>query len=139
MRRDRTASDVDMTEYMSLLPRNGGRPPLRTKTSLTSPLIVNVDDLSPYLDRLYVRIAEEPSITSQRLSAYFAADHCKFFDPIALKEAIARLKRRHAIFEAWRKELDRDFGLARKDGLPSLELPNNLIRIYERIPVLPFL
>ena len=39
VRRDRTASDADMTEYMSLLPRNGGRPPLRTKTSLR-PMIV---------------------------------------------------------------------------------------------------
>ena len=78
------------------------------------------------MDQLYVRIAEEPSITLQRLSAYFVADHCKFFDPIALKEAIARLKRRHAIFEAWRKELDQDFGLVRKDGLPSLQLPHNL-------------
>ena len=57
VRRDRTASDVDMKEYMSLLPRNGGRAPLRTKTSLR-PMIVNVDDLSPYLDRLYVRIAD---------------------------------------------------------------------------------
>ena len=83
-------------------------------------------DLSPYLDQLYVRIAEEPSITSQKLSAYFVADHCKFFDPIALKEAITRLKRRHAIFKAWREELDKDFGLVRKDGLPSLELPNNI-------------
>ena len=43
-----------------------------------------------------------------------------------MKEAIARLKRRHAIFEAWRKELDKDFGLARKEGLPSLQLPHNL-------------
>ena len=125
MRRNRTASDDDMKEYMSLLPRNGGRAPLRTKTSLR-PMIVNVDDLSPYLDRLYVRIAEEPSVKTQRLSAYFEADHCKFFDPIALKEAVARLKRRHAIFEAWRKELDRDFGLVRKDGLSSLKLPNNI-------------
>ena len=99
MRRNRTASDVDMKEYMSLLPRNGGRAPLRTKTSLR-PMIVNVDDLSPYLDRLYVRIAEEPSVTSQMLAANFQADHCRFFDTIALKEAIARLKRRHAIFEA---------------------------------------
>ena len=62
----------------------------------------------------------------QKLSAYFVADHCMFFDSIALKEAIVRLKRRHANFEEWRKELDQDFGLVRKDGLPSLELPNNL-------------
>jgi len=66
VRRDRTASNDDMTEYMSWLPRNGGRPPLRTKTSLR-PMIVNDDDLSPYLDQLYVRIAEEPSVTSQSL------------------------------------------------------------------------
>ena len=92
VRRDRTASDVDMREYMSWLPRTGGRPRLRNKTSLTGPIIVNVDDLSPYLDQLSVRIVEEPSITSQRLSASFVADHCRFFDTIALKEAIARLK-----------------------------------------------
>ena len=78
VRRDRTASNVDMNEYMSLLPRDGGRPPLRTKTSLAGPMIVNVDDLSPYLDQLYFRIAEEPLITSQRLSAYFVADRCRF-------------------------------------------------------------
>ena len=49
-------------------------------------------DLSPYLDTLYLRIVEEPSVTVQRLSAYFVPDHCKLFDPIALIEAIVRLE-----------------------------------------------
>ena len=43
-----------------------------------------------------------------------------------LRVATSRLKRRHAIFKAWREELDKDFGLVRKDGLPSLQLPKNL-------------
>ena len=111
---------------MCLLPTVGVGRRLRTKTSPTGPIIVQVADLSLYLDQLYVRIAEEPSITWQRLSVYFLAEHCKSFDPIALKGAIARLKRRHAIFEAWRKELGQDFGLVREDGLSSLELPNNI-------------
>ena len=73
-----TASDATMRVYMSLLPTAGVGRRLRTKTSPTGPIIVNVDDFSPYLEQLYVRIAEEPSITSQRLSAYFVAGHCIF-------------------------------------------------------------
>ena len=57
------------------------------------------------------------------LSALFIADHCKFFGPIALKEAVSRLKRRHAIFESWRTVLDKDFGTSRPEGLPSLAAP----------------
>ena len=121
-----TATNDTMSAYMSLLPRAGLGRRLYTKTSATAPIVVKVVDLTPYLDTLYSRIAEEPSLTGPKLSAYFVADHCKFFDPIALKEAIVRLKRRHAIFETWRKELDKDFGLGRKGGLPSLKLPNNL-------------
>ena len=78
------------------------------------------------MDTLYFRIAKEPSTTVQKLSAYFVAVHCRFVDPIVLKEAIVRLKRRHAMFEAWRKELDQDVGLVREGGLPSLQLPCNI-------------
>ena len=122
---ERTASDVTMRAYMALFTAGVSRR-LRTKTTPIGPIVDTVVDLSPYLDELYVRIAEEPTNTWQRLSADFVYDHCKFFDPISLKEAIARLKRRHAIFEAWRNELDKDFGLVRKDGLPSLQLPKNI-------------
>ena len=121
-----TASDDTMSAYMLMLPRAGIGRRLHTKTSPTGPIIVKVVDLTPYLDPLYLRIADEPSTTVQKLSAYFVADHCKFFDPIALKDAVRRLKRRHVIFEAWRAELDQDFGLVREGGLPSLELPINL-------------
>ena len=55
--RDVTATDATMREYMSLSTAGVGRR-LRTKTSPIGPMIVNVDDLSPYLDQLYVRIAE---------------------------------------------------------------------------------
>ena len=82
--------------------------------------------ISPYLDKLYEAISENPSITVQGLSDLFVADHGKFFDVEQLRVATSRLKRRHAIFKAWREELDHDFGLVRKDGLPSLQLPNNL-------------
>ena len=116
-----TASDDTMSVYMLMLPRAGIGRRLHTKTPPTGPIIVSVVDLTPYLDTLYLRIADEPRITVQKLSAYFVADHCKFVDPIALKETIVRLKRRHAIFEAWRKELDHDFGLVREEGLPSIE------------------
>ena len=67
--RDVTATDATMREYMSLSTAGVGLR-LRTKTSPPGPMIVNVADLSPYLDQLYVRIAEEPSITSQRLSDF---------------------------------------------------------------------
>ena len=109
-----------------MLPRVGVGRRLYTKTSPAGPIIVNVIDLTPYLDQLYLRIAEEPNTTVQKLSAYFVADHGRFFDPIALKETIVRFKRRHAIFEAWRKELDQDVGLVREGGLPSLQLPCNI-------------
>ena len=66
---ERTASDVAMRAYMLLLFTAGVGRRLRTKTSPTGPIIVQVADLSPYLDQLYVRIAEEPSITWQSLSA----------------------------------------------------------------------
>ena len=122
---EHTASDVTMRAYMALFTAGVSRR-LRTKTTPTGPIVDTIVDLSPYLDELYVGIAEEPTNTLQRLSADFVYDHCKDFDPIALKEAIARLKRRHAIFEAWRKDLGQDFGLVRKDGLPSLHLPHNL-------------
>ena len=89
--------------YMLMLLRVGLGRRLYTKTSPTGPTIVKVVDLSSYLDTLYVRIAEEPSSTVQELSAYFVADHCMLFDPIALKETTVRLKRRHAMFETWRK------------------------------------
>ena len=49
-----TASDVDMRVYMSLLPTAGVGRRLRTKTSPTGPIIVNVDDLSPYVDVNYM-------------------------------------------------------------------------------------
>ena len=121
-----TASDDTMSAYMSMLPRVGIGRRLHTKTSPTGPVIVNVVDLTTYLDELYLRIAEEHSTTVQKLSAYFVADHCKFVDPIALKDAVRRLKRRHAFFEALRAELDQDFGLVREGGLPSLQLPCNI-------------
>ena len=87
---------------------------------------VAVLHISPYLDKLYTAISENPSITVQGLSDLFVADYGKFFDVEQLRAATSRLKRRHAIFKAWREEIDKDFGLVRKDGLPSLELPNNL-------------
>ena len=128
-----TASADIMSAFMLMLPRAGVGRHLYTKTSPAGPTIVKVSDLSPYFETLYLRIAEEHSVTVQKLSAYFVADHCMFFDPIALKEAIVRLNRRHVIFEAWRKELDQDFGLVRKDGLPSLELPINLGSMSEHL------
>ena len=73
-----TASDDTMRTYVLMLPRVGLGRRLHKKTSATAPIIVNVVDLSRYLDTLYLRIAEEPNITLQRLSAYFVADHCKF-------------------------------------------------------------
>ena len=116
-----TASNDTMSTYMSMLPQPGLGRRLRFKTSHDASIVVAVVDFSPYLDLLYAHIADEPNITVKKLSAYFVADHCKFCDPIALKETIVRLKRRHAIFEAWRKELDQDFGLVREEGLPSIE------------------
>ena len=91
------ATNDTMSAYMSLLPRAGLGRRLYTKTSATAPIVVKVVDLTPYLDTLYSQIAEEPTITVETLAAYFVADHCKFFDPISLKEAIVRCKRRHAI------------------------------------------
>ena len=80
-----TASNDTMWAYMLMLPRVGIGWRLFTKTSATGPISVKAVDVSPYLDTLYLRIAEEPNITVQRLSEYFVADHCKFFDQIALK------------------------------------------------------
>ena len=77
------ASDDTMRAYMLMLPRVGLGRRLHKKTLAAAPIIVTVVDLSPYLDTLYLRIADEPSITVQRLSAYFVADHCEFVDPIA--------------------------------------------------------
>ena len=62
-----TASDATMMAFMLLLPRAGVGRRLHTKTSPTGPIIVKVVDLSLHLDQLYVRIAEEPSITLQRV------------------------------------------------------------------------
>lgn len=87
-----TASDDIMGVYMLMLPSVGIGRRLYTKTSPLGLSIVMVVDLSPYLDTLYLRIAGELKITVQKLSAYFVADHCMFSDPIALKEAIVRLK-----------------------------------------------
>ena len=64
-----TASDDTMWAYMLMLPRAGSGRRLHTKTSPTGPIIVTVVDLTPYLDTLYLRIAEEPSTTVQKLSA----------------------------------------------------------------------
>ena len=81
-----TATADIMSAYMLMLLRVGLGRRLYTKTSATGPIIVKVVDLSPYLDTLYFRIAEELSITMQKLSAYFVADHWMFFGPIALKK-----------------------------------------------------
>ena len=88
--------------------------------------LVAVLHISPYLDKLYEAISANPSITVRGLSDLFVADYGQFFDVEQLRVATSRLKRRHAIFKAWREELDQDFGLVREDGLPSLKLPNNL-------------
>ena len=121
-----------MMEFMFLVPRQGLGRRLRTKTSPHAPIVVSVVDLAPYLDQLYSLIADDPRSTVQRLSDYFVAEHCKFFDPIALKETIARLKRRHAIFEAWRVELAKDFGLFREGGLSEIKTPPNLGSMTEQ-------
>ena len=55
--------------------------------------------ISPYLDKLYETISENPSITVQGLSDLFVADYGKFFDVEQLRVATSRLKRRHAIFK----------------------------------------
>ena len=73
-----TATDATMLLFMWFLPRQGLGRRLRQKTSHDAPIVVAVVDLSPYLDLLYVRIADDPSITVQRLSAYFVAEHCIF-------------------------------------------------------------
>ena len=101
-------------------------------TSPNAPIIVSVVDFTPYLDQLYSLIADDPRSTAQRLIAYFVAEQCKYFDPIALKTAIARLKRRHAIFEAWRVELAKDFGLFREGGLSEIKAPSNLGSMSEQ-------
>ena len=119
-----TATDDNMMEFMLFVPRQGLGRRLRTKTSPNAPIVVSVVDLAPYLDQLYSLIADDPRSTVQRLSDYFVAEHCKIFDPIALKETIARLKRRHAIFEAWRVELAKDFGLRGEKALN--DLPSNI-------------
>ena len=121
-----TASNDTMMEFMSFRPRQGLGRRLHTKTSPNAPIIVSVSDLTPFLDQLYSLIADDPRSTVQRLSAYFVVEHHKFFEPIALKTAIARLKRRHAIFEAWRVELAKDFGLFREGGLSDIKAPSNL-------------
>ena len=72
-----TATDDTMSLFMWFLPRQGLGRRLRFKTSHDAPIVVTVVDLSPYLDLLYVRIADDPRITVQRLSAYFVAEHCK--------------------------------------------------------------
>ena len=82
-----TAGADTMSALMLMLPRVGLGRRLYTKTSPTGPITVRVLGLRPYLDTLYLRIAEEPSITPPKLSAYFVVGHCMFFDPIALKEA----------------------------------------------------
>ena len=127
-----TATGTTMLLFMWLLPRQGLGRRLRTKTSPDAPIVVSVGNLTPYLDQLYSRIADGPSSTVQRLSAYFVFEHSKFFDPIALKATIARLKRRHAIFEAWRVELAKDFGLFREGGLSEVKAPSNLGSMTEQ-------
>ena len=120
-----------MCQYMIELPRSGLGRRLRTKTSPDGPIVVYVVDLSPYLDLLYAHVVEDPSCSVEKLSATFVADHQKFFEPNALKEAIARIKRRHAIFQAWRAGLDREYGLMRAEGLPSIEAPKDLASMSE--------
>ena len=127
-----TATNETMLVYMWFLLRQGLGRRLRQKTSHDGPIVVRVVELSPYLDLLYSHIAVEPNSTVQKRSALFIADHRKFFDPIALKEAVSRLKRRHAIFESWRVELARDFGLFRKGGLPEVKAPSNLGSMTEQ-------
>ena len=99
------SNDTTMGEFMGFCPRQGLGRRLQTKTSPHAPIVVSVVDLTPYLDELYSLIADDPSSTVQRLSAYCVAEKFKFFKPTALKKAIARLNRRHVIFEAWRVEL----------------------------------
>ena len=48
---------------------------------------VAVLHISPYLDKLYDAISENPSITVQGLSDLFVADYGKFFDLDELREA----------------------------------------------------
>ena len=119
-----TASNDTMCSFALLRPRPGLGRRLRAKTSPDAPVVVAVLHISPYLDKIYEHISENPSITVQGLSDYFVADYGKFFDVEQLRAATARLKRRHAIFKAWKSELDQDFGLRRKEG--SIDPPSNI-------------
>ena len=121
-----TTDNESMLLFATFAKRPGLGKRLRSKTVPGAAGLAAVFHISPYLDKLYEAISENPSITVQGLSDLFVADYGKFFDVEQLRVATSRLKRRHAIFKAWREELDHDFGLVRKDGLPSLQLPNNL-------------
>ena len=92
------ASDDIMSAYMLMLPRVGVGRRLYTKTSPVGIIIVKAMDLTPYLNQLYLRIAEEPNASVEKLTAYLIADHCRFCDPMVLKQTIVRFKRRHASF-----------------------------------------
>ena len=83
-----------------LRPRPGLGRRLRAKTSPDAPVVVAVLHISPYLDKIYEHISENPNITVQGLSDYFVAGYGKFFDAEQLRAATARLKRRYAIFKA---------------------------------------
>ena len=121
---DVTASNETMFLFSSLWPRPGLGRRLRSKTSPGAAAVVAVLHISPYLDKLYEAISENPSITVQGLSDVFVAEYGQFFDVEQLRAATSRLKRRHAIFKAWQSELDLDFGIRREEGL--IDPPSNL-------------
>ena len=118
-----TASNDTMRSFSLLrhIKRQGLGRRLHKKTS---PPVAAVPHITPYLDKLYEEIANNPSITVQGLSELFLSEYGKFFDVEQLRAATSRLKRRHAIFKAWQSELDLDFGVRREEGL--VKPPSNI-------------
>ena len=121
-----TADGDTMDAYMGLRPRCELARRLHMKTSPPALHVVHSQDLSPYLDVLYKRIAADPDATVQGLSDIFVASIGKFFFRPLLTAATARLKRRHAIFLRWQEELARDCGLVPPEQLASVEPPLNM-------------
>ena len=124
---DKTADNVTMSAYMGYADRHCRiLRRLRKKTAMAAPLVVHSNDLGPYLNVLYKRIADDPEATVQGLSDIFVASIGRFFFRPLLTAATARLKRRHAIFLRWQEELARDCGLATPGNLASVDPPMNM-------------
>lgn len=68
-----------VVELMLFVLRHSLEQRLRTKTSHAAHIIVSIINLNRYLNQLYSLIADNLQKTTQRLSAYFVAEHCKFF------------------------------------------------------------